>query len=142
MSAPALILVACLLGCSERPYGVAPVAGVVTLDGEPLAGGVVNFQPIAAKQTTSPGPGSTGRLGPDGRFTLELLDGSPGAVIGKHRVRIYSVAAEGPAAGDTDAPGRPRERVPARYNYQTELTITVPAEGTSSADFPLVSEGQ
>lgn len=137
-----LVLLASLLGCSGRPYDVAPVAGLVTLDGDPLAGGVVNFQPIAAKNSTSPGPGSTGRLDPDGRYVLELLDGSPGAVVGDHRVRIYSVSAEGPAATDTDMPGRPRERVPPRFNYQTELTITVPPAGTADADFSLTSDGR
>lgn len=135
-----VMLLASLLGCSGRPYDVAPVAGLVTLDGEPLARGVVNFQPIAATNSTSPGPGSTGRLSPDGRYVLELLDGSPGAVVGEHRVRIYSVVAEGPAAADTDQPGRPRERVPARFNYQTELRIMVPAAGTSAADFALTSD--
>lgn len=134
-----ILLLVCLVGCGGRPYAVAPVAGRVSLDGEPLAGGVVNFQPIAAKNTTSPGPGATGRLGPDGRFALELLDGSPGAVVGEHRVRIYSVAGEGPAASDTDEPGRPKERVPVRYNYQSELTFTVPPGGTASADFSLTT---
>ena len=93
------MLLVSLFGCSGRPYDVAPVAGLVTLDGKPLAGGVVSFQPIAAKNRPSPGPGSTGRLDRDGRFVLELLDRSPGAVVGEHRVRIYSVSAEGPAAG-------------------------------------------
>jgi len=126
------------LGCSGRPYGVAPVTGTIWLDDEPLAGGVVNFQPIAS-QGTSPGPGSSARIGSDGRYQLMMLDGSPGAVVATHRVRIYSLIAEGRPVSDTEESGAPRERVPEQYNYRTNLTYTVPEAGAAEADFRLVT---
>ena len=49
---PMLILLA-LAGCGERP-SIAPAAGVITLDGKPLAGATITTQPIA---TTSRNPG-------------------------------------------------------------------------------------
>ena len=39
-------LCAVAAGCSKIPAGVVPVSGCVTLDGQPLAGAVVTFQPI------------------------------------------------------------------------------------------------
>lgn len=121
--------------CSRSPYTLADVSGRVTLDGEPLAGGVVSFQPRAAG-TAAPGPGSTGRLDAEGRFRLTAIDGAPGAVVGTHLVRIYSRSPESAPKGDSDAPGS-RERVPARYNYESSLSFTVEAAGTTAADFEL-----
>lgn len=127
-----------LTACSRPPYTLAEVSGRVTLDGEPLAGGVVSFQPRAAGSSV-PGPGSTGRLDADGRYRLTAIDGSPGAVVGMHLVRIYSRSPESAPKGDSDAPGS-RERVPARYNYESGLSFQVEAGGTTRADFELSGE--
>lgn len=126
--------------CSRSPYTLADVSGRVTLDGEPLAGGVVSFQPRAAGNA-APGPGSTGRLDAEGRFRLTAIDGAPGAVVGTHLVRIYSRSPESAPKGDSDAPGS-RERVPARYNYESGLSFTVEPGGTATADFDLASDSQ
>jgi hypothetical protein len=105
-----------------------------------LADGVVNFQPIAGEGTENPGPGSTGITDAEGRFVLKTIDGEDGAVVGEHQVRIYSHNPEGPPpASDTD-PRPPVELVPRRYNYQSTLTHTVPAEGDQAADFDLPTE--
>lgn len=131
----ALALVACA-GCNPSPFKLAPVSGVVSLDGQPLAGGIVNFQPIVVGNGVIAGPGSTARTGSDGRYTLSTIRGEPGAVAGKHRVKIYSFNAEtAKRAGSGAAPER--ERVPPRYNYDTTLTFDVPAAGTDKADFSL-----
>jgi len=130
-------LLACMAsGCSRQPFPLAAVSGTVLLDGQPLAGGVVNFQPIATEKARITGPGSTGRTGPDGRFTLQTITRHPGAVIGPHRVKIYSYSPETPVATEGDT-GPRLERVPDRYNYRSELTFEVPAAGTSTADFSL-----
>ncbi|MCA9187440.1 MAG: hypothetical protein KDA99_17555, partial [Planctomycetales bacterium] len=34
-------------GCDNKGYKVVEVSGLVTLDGQPVPGSVVNFQPIA-----------------------------------------------------------------------------------------------
>lgn len=125
----------CVVGCAKKPYTLAVVSGRVTLDGAPLAGGVVSFQPKATGAAAA-GPGSTGRIGTDGRYHLASIDGAPGAVVGTHLVRIYSRSPESAPKGDTDSPGS-RERVPARYNYASELTFTVEQAGTATADFEL-----
>ena len=63
-------LLAALAGCADAGPKYAPVSGRVTLNGEPLAGVSVDFQPVAAGKDADPGPGSTGKTDKDGRFTL------------------------------------------------------------------------
>lgn len=127
-----------LAGCDSKPYDLAPVSGVVTLDGDPIPGTVVNFQPVS-RDGNSPGPGSTGRCDAAGRFVLETIREEQGAVVGTHKVRIYSFSPESPVAQDTDE-GLPEEKFPERYNYRSELAFTVEPGGTESADFELTTE--
>ncbi len=124
-----------LLGCDSSKHQLAPVSGIVTLDGEPLSEGVINFQPMAGKKVNV-GPGSNARTDAQGRFVLNTTDDQLGAIVGKHRVRIYSFSPESPRVDDTDSEP-PSERVPERYNYRSNLTFEVSAEGTSEANFEL-----
>lgn len=56
-----------------------------------------------------------------------------GAMIGEHKVRITSYRQErSPDGVITEVP----ERVPSKYNAQTELTETV-EEGSQEINFPL-----
>lgn len=125
-------------GCAEQKnYSLAPVSGTVTFDGKPLAGGIVNFQPQAAKSPIV-GPGSVGYCDEQGHYTLSTIRKEPGAVVGTHRVRIYSFSPETLPTSDVDEEP-PVEKIPERYNYQTRLEFTVPAEGSQEADFDLTS---
>jgi hypothetical protein len=125
-----LALVA-LAGCGG---GRAPVSGVVTLDGQPLADASVSFEPADAS-ATDPAGGSYAKTDAAGRYTLKMVKGDGrGAVVGKHVVRISRYE----SGGDSDA-GDGREQVPARYNAGTELTFEVKPGGTDAADFHLES---
>jgi hypothetical protein len=135
LGATAMMLAVASTGCSPSPFNLVPVSGSVSLDGQPLAGGIVNFQPIVAGPGANAGPGSTARIGPDGRYTLATIRGEPGAVVGKHRVKIYSYNAE--TATHSPNGERERERVPPRYNYSSNVTFDVPTAGTDKADFEL-----
>jgi hypothetical protein len=137
-----VVLVSCTLvvsGCESKTYSLAPVAGIVTLDGKPVLGAVVNFQPQAAGESRSPGPGSNGRCDAEGRFELSTIRDEPGAVKGVHTVRIYSYSPESPPASDGGTETS-KEIIPDRYNYASELTYEIPAEGTNSADFELTTK--
>jgi hypothetical protein len=134
-----LILVA-TSGCSDAQKALAPVSGVVTLDGKPLAGASVRFQPVAPAGETISGKGSYAFCGPDGRFELSTIDDKPGAVVGDHTVRIYGPKAQANSATD-EGGRRPPEIVPRRYNSQTELKFTVPSDGTDQANFDLKTKG-
>ena len=113
-----------------------PVSGTVLLDGKPLTGGVINFQPIVTGKGVNGGPGSTARIGAEGRYSLATVRGQPGAVVAKHRVKIYSFSPESPRVED-GASATKRELVPARYNYNSDVTFDVPAGGTEKADFSI-----
>jgi hypothetical protein len=134
---PSLLVV---VGCSDSRRDVAPVSGRITLDGKPLAGASVVSQPVAPPGSVIAGKGSGAFCDDDGRFQLETLDGRPGAIVGEHRIRIYGPR-DPKATSDRDGGGGPRrEPIPAKYNKDTQLTLTVPPDGTSEANFSLKSK--
>jgi hypothetical protein len=143
-------LVACsFLGCGGGPRYVS-VSGVVTLNGKPYKGAVVNFQPAATKGNPYPGRGSYGHTNENGRFTLVVDDKVVGAVVGKHRVRIATLrdnmpAGWDPARGspDGDPRGRPKAEVdpiPPEWNTNSTKEFEVPFEGTDQANFDIASK--
>src|SRR5687767_14997283 len=84
-----LLLIA---GCGEKP-SVAPVSGIVTLNGAPLVGASITTQPIAAADSLNAGSGSFGTTDAEGRFELDLVKPAvKGAIIGEHRVMISPAA--------------------------------------------------
>jgi hypothetical protein len=104
---------------------------VVTLDGKPLAGAVVNFQPAPEPAVLEPGVASSGVTDASGRFTVaQIYPEVTGARVGRHRVSVTTKHAEGTP-----------ERVPAPYNSDatTTLFLVVPSGGTSEANIDLVS---
>jgi hypothetical protein len=122
----ALVLVA---GCGPSGPAVGTVTGLVTLDGQPLKSGLIRFVPADGQSQTADGPIA------DGRFTVAVP-------IGEKKVQISA-----PKAGRKikmyDTPDSPvveetTELLPARYNVNTELTMTV-AKGQQEKNFPLKS---
>src|SRR5262245_9847319 len=99
-------------GCSRIPSGVVPVGGQVTLDGQPLAGATVTFQPVRtpAGERVAIG-GSVGHTDGGGHYELRLIDPDvPGAAAGKHAVTITTATTSG-----DDAAWPKGERVPAAW---------------------------
>jgi hypothetical protein len=116
---------------------LAPVSGQVKLNGRPLPEAHLTFQPTGSG-SVNVGVGSYGNTDAEGRYELKTIKGSRGAVVGTHTVSIRTHAhRELPSSVDKDAPGRPKEKIPERYNDNTELTFEVPEDGTDSADFDL-----
>lgn len=142
---PRIVLAAWLLavaGCGQSGpdydgLDLSSVHGTVTLDGEPLAGALVVFE--AEDRTFS-------YALTDGRGNYELMFNSEkrGVTKGNKIVRIWSsrgIPGRGQAgiAGEGEdpdaAPDRP-EKVPAKYNEQSELEVTV-AISSHKFDFGL-----
>ncbi len=143
----ALVPVWAAAGCGRS--NEAPVSGTVYMDGKPLPGVHVVFQPLGTKDNPNPGRGSTGQTDENGRYTLRIDGERDGAVVGKHRVAIATVMpGEGanfdPETGSPDgAPAQaPEERISERYNEKTILTFDVPKGGTDKADFRLESNSR
>jgi hypothetical protein len=125
-----------MTGCGGESLETVEVSGKVTLDGAPLSGASVVFQPIASDGKLAVGSGSFGKTDAEGRYTLSLINNSaPGAVVGEHRVIITTAQDENPAS---DAAPRTEERVPAQYR-DGSLRFTAPGDGTDQADFVLKS---
>jgi len=126
------------LGCGTEEYELAPVSGRVTLDGKPLAGVKVSFQPASKRpDQPNPGPGSYGTTDEDGRYILQTIEPvADGAVVGPHKVRLRSkLPPQDPA---DDRAFVYKEIIPARWRDGTQ-TFEVPPEGTDQADFKLSS---
>ena len=121
------LCVACLLitGCGRTGPELAEVAGLVTLDGQPLPEAYVEFIPVEG------GRASGGVTDDAGRYELVYSVRETGALVGKSRVLITT--------GDPANPRKRPEKVPPRYNQQTTLMATVES-GSNQHDFKLTSK--
>jgi hypothetical protein len=138
----ALLTMIALLGagCGAR-VKVTPVTGKVTLDGKPLAGAHVSFQPQSSAGKQEPGVGSYGLTDSNGNFELKLTDSDkPGAVVGQHRVEI-NIRNDSSDDGDPRLrAAQPRLILPAKYNRLSELKFDVKPGAAAEAKFDLLSQ--
>ncbi len=100
------------------------VKGVVTLDAQPLSGAQVQFLPQSGRP-------SVAETGADGSYRLRYTTDEYGAVVGSHTVKINT------AVDGRDDPST--EKVPARYNAESELTADV-QPGSNEINFDLQSK--
>jgi hypothetical protein len=97
-------------GCGPR-LPLHQVTGTVTLDGRPLGGVIVMFQPEA-------GPGAMDMTDASGRYDLQTPGRGRGAAAGRHSIWIEVPAADGPEPiGESAVPleRKPIVELPARY---------------------------
>jgi hypothetical protein len=114
---------------------------VVRLDGQPLAGAHITFAPVQEPQgQRQSGPEAGGDTDDNGYYALKTVFGDPGASVGKNRVMISTRRTQADSANPDRFVETARERVPTKYfSEQAPLFFDVPAAGTKSADFDLVS---
>lgn len=138
-----------VVGCGGDS-SLAPVEGVVTLDGKPVAGASVTFTPVEG------GRPAVGETGPDGTFQLTTFESGDGATIGPHQVAVVAVetqAGSGGQSADEDMASlsgygpktRPETKkwlVPKSYAdpRTSGLEYKVEAGSTNEADFALSSK--
>src|SRR4051812_5963467 len=84
----AVAALALLAGCSGGGRKIVPVSGTVTINGQPARNVIVTFQPLEEKADENPGRGSSAVTDENGRYTLVYDGEKPGALTGKHRIRI------------------------------------------------------
>ena len=134
------LLIAWGCGSAGADYSLVElhkVGGKVTLDGQPLVGAVVMFE-------TPDRQFAYGLTDSGGRYTLQIDSEKSGVTPGQKSVRISTAksipglnAAEGQEGGEaaseggTPASQKPVERVPAKYNVDSTLSVNV----TASAEF-------
>lgn len=139
-----LIGLCSLAGCGDgAAFKTAPVSGTVMIDGVPVEDAEVHFIGV--------GMNAVGKTDSQGKYELER-----GAVVGENQVYISKyVGGVGGEQGEIDAGqmeamaiaqggtrNAPKQLIPARYSNPASmsLTLTIPSEGISSADFDLSSK--
>lgn len=116
-----MVLVACVVGCSGDLPPLGKVSGKVTLDGQPLAGVIINFKP-------ENGRAATATTDSEGEYTLEYVHGVSGSKVGSTTVMF-----EWPL-------GQAGKPIPKRYvGLNSELKVDV-SKGGNNFDFDLESK--
>ncbi len=130
---PVLLFAAALTmcsGCGGHAKGLpelGQVTGTVTLDGQPLAGARVRFEPQVAAAM------SNGLTDASGEYELWYTSDVKGAAVGSHLVRIETPPNPDPASGAMPV------MLPAKYNTDSTLTADVKA-GKNALNFELTSQ--
>ena len=126
---------------SNRPK-LVPVGGIVTLDGKPLSGVVVEFIPTGSTH----GNGASGRTDKAGRYELTAARWGKGAPVGEYRVVLVKLAMPDGSdfpigSGLTPVNAHARQVLPAKYSEptQTVLRATV-RDGGNTIAFPITSK--
>ncbi len=122
-----------MAGCSgpKKPE-LAPVTGVVTWRGEPVAGAEVMFMPAGGR----PAAGTTDS---EGRFRLSTVVKDDGALIGHHKITISK------RMPINDKPYAPEQNeIPGHYATlaTSGLEADVVAPGPNEFEFPLVGDAR
>lgn len=131
-----LLLLIVTVGCGPTDsLNRQAISGTVTLDGQPLENGTIEMVPVDAGEGVASGANIT-----DGSYEIPQEKGLP---PGKYTVRI-SAAAGSPTKTSKAPPGEgdvqpAEERIPARYNAQSELTAEVTDGSPNTFDFELES---
>lgn len=149
------LLLLMVIGCGDG-HGLVPVAGQVTLDGQPVTQGRIDFFPTSGRP-------SSGQLDAEGRYTLKTFEPGDGAKPGSYVVTVTSRQVSGGAsepeynsmeaelAGDVANPEDLKRKraeplkvkwlVPQKYSNRTSsgLTREVGSQG-EDIDFQLQSK--
>jgi len=133
-----LLPVALLVGCSEQQE-LAPVTGIVTVDGEPVA----NAQVLFMSSQHRPAAGETDA---NGRYVLSTYKNGDGAAIGSHNVTVTArPTIRVSPAGGSEPPGSTRPMpqrqgdiapVPEKYSNAAQPLISVEVKPGEN-DIPL-----
>ncbi|MFN8706466.1 MAG: carboxypeptidase regulatory-like domain-containing protein [Planctomyces sp.] len=129
-----LMMMALLItGCGGADVDLVDVNGTVTLNGEPLAGAGVIFQPVGG------GRSSFGRKDENGHFDLLYVEGKTGALPGEHLVLVSArVEPDRDSSDSARQAGRP-ETVPKKINADTTLRAELQPGSDAELEFNLSS---
>ena len=133
ITAIGIALGALFVGCGpDNPLGRHALSGKVTLDGNPLEQGNVEFHPMFEGGVQSGGT-ITG-----GSYSIPAHEG---ATPGKYRVSIIDFVPTPPLPpghmpGDP-LPPSPRPKVPVEWNTRSQQTIEVKKEGPFEFNFEI-----
>lgn len=124
-----LVAAALLWGC-HRGDARLPVSGTATIDGQPVAYGLVAFQPADGHS----GAGSGASL-QQGKFDIPAAKGLP---PGKYRVTVQAFRETGRVIDDPQGGKRP-ELAPVQFGHVYPTDVTVVAGQRSHFDIRLTT---
>lgn len=116
----------CMAGCSDGPQ-TGEVTGTVTIDGQPVAGLLVQFEPQDGIRLGL--PPDYGPTDAQGRYRAIQADGKTGAAVGLNHVRLTAIEREG---GE-------QAKIHARYAGDYTFWFEV-APGTNTYDIELKAD--
>jgi hypothetical protein len=140
---PVVVCLVVLIGGCGRGNRTVPAGGVVTLDGQPLAGAAVLLVPMAG------GMPSRGSTQSDGSFALTTFAQGDGAMVGRHRVTVSKIELNGVNATADGLQGMTNSRQiqvkhlsPERYETAATsgLEVTVERSGKNRFELQLSSK--
>ena len=120
----AVLAMLLVVGCGPSGVQLGEVKGRVTLDEKPLPDALVRFLP-------EKGRSAQGITDPNGEYKLDYSPRDAGALVGKSKVMITT--------GSLEDTSRRSEKVPKKYNDETELTADVQS-GDNTLNFDLKSQ--
>jgi len=126
-----VLLLGGLSGCGDAGPSRMEISGMVTLDGEPLDQGSIDFRDTAGELPSSGAMISAGAY---------HIPHEKGLLPGRYQVSIDSAATDGQTASPTEySMSIPVSRIPLKYNGKSELTAEVSETGANCFDFALES---
>ena len=136
MRLPTTILLACLafapMGCgSSDDLQRVVVSGRVTFKGQPVEFGQLRFKP----ESSTRGPVTIAPVR-EGKY---LADNQGGVPVGEHIVEILSYDMKAVNGKWPDGPGSnpPPQILPAKFNTQSQLTVSIDGTKAITHDFDL-----
>jgi hypothetical protein len=136
----ALLVALLVLGCGQsQSSNLVPVAGTVTLDGQPLGNATLFFMP----QGETKGNGGGGTTDAAGKYQANSVRGEKGLHPGSYKVTVSRrLMPDGkpPPPDDKPMESPARESLPGQYSDQGQTTLTANvAAGGGPIDFALKS---
>jgi hypothetical protein len=125
-----LFCVVLVVACSQGP-STGTVSGAVTLDGQPLSKGHIDFTPLDGQGQTG------GVMIENGKFSGPVP-------VAKMRVKIHATKPSGKKYKAYDTPDSPWEEdvveaLPAKYNEKSDITLDV-KRGRQTVNYDLQSK--
>ena len=123
-----LVALTTFVGC-EKNDGLCLVEGTVTLDGSPVADGMISFGPTIGSSGTA-----TGAKIVDGKYSARASAGEMSVAIRAQKKEI----SQDPDHGETISL---TELIPEKYNQNSELKASI-KPGKNTFDFDLKSDAE
>jgi hypothetical protein len=144
-----LLPLGALSGCGDGRPSLVPVSGKVTLNGAPVDGALIGFEPEGIDGFNRPSIATTDS---SGNFVVGTYDKADGMPTGKYKVSVLKKEVVGKLpenfnSEDTAAniqPVRYQWTVPKRYatSIDSGLTVEVTSSGMTPAEIALSGEAE